>query len=243
MVVSAFEKAVEMESFYHSIQDSDIRDIPKITVVNTDHSCGLTGKGNVDVAQKYRKPNDRIFVCTKNLYTASFRYIITNVLTTEYKYIIATESDFWFEKPLEFRKHIDYIRQDSNIAIINALVRHVTKEWQDKTNQMYFRDHPHKVVDGYLNLCCNVPWHMVLTRTQSLMAFFQQVHNEIEDHSYTRFCRGHNNLVLTTDCRDFAVHQDRIATIRKYPYFAKLYGPNLKKRRRTVKKRYFQEIQ
>jgi len=242
LVISCFEKAAEMDLFYHSLCSSDICDVPKITVVGTDPRYGLRGQDNLKIAQKYKSKHDRIFLCHRNIYNASFRYVV-DIIGGQCEYLIATEADIWFNKHLIFQKHITYLEQTPTVATINTLTSPVTPELMDKMNYVYFSEHPYTVVDGYLNLTTNVPWHLVLTRVEYIEQFYTDTGHEIEDYSYTEFCRQRlNKLVLTTDDRADAKHLDRVATLQKYPALSELYNHRFRQKIRRIRPRDITEI-
>jgi len=220
LIISCFEKAQEMNKFYQSIEDSDIPYIPRISIINTDPENDLTGEQSISVARRFQRPGDRVFVSHQNLYMSSYRYVIQKY-ATGYDFMIGTEADIWFEKPFQFGDSIKYIQRYTNVAMIACLSRYES-EWQNKCQ---FKDiELWKQVDEYLDAPRNVPWHMCLTRIPYMINYFKNGF-ELIDHPFTDYCRKYlKRKVLTLDCRSFCVHLDYHATIKRYPYYAKLCG-------------------
>jgi hypothetical protein len=239
IVISVFGKALEQEDFYKSLNSSDISCLPKITIVNTETKYGFTGQDNVGVAEKYRLPEDRIIVCKYNAFTGSLRYVVQNITYTPY--IITTEADFWLERRMEYFQHVEYFKSSHGVALINVMTRHMTKS----LNKGWFAKHnmKHSMIDGYMRLDRNVPWHLYLTHRDHLIRFFDVVQEEITDSVYTNFCRHNlNKEVLTLDWREFALHMDREETVRRYPTFGQMYHRRCKRKKQILRKEDFIEI-
>jgi hypothetical protein len=219
MVISCFEKAEEMRKFYQSIDEADLTYVPRITIINTDPENSLTGEKSIEVAQYFKRQEDRVFVSHKNLYMSAYRYVIQKY-ATNYDFLIGTEADIWFEKPLRFGDNIKYFLSQKDVAAIACLARYQTERqndrWFKRIGQWEHRD-------GYLEAPGSIPWHMCLTRVPHVLGFFKTGW-ELIDTPFTNYCRKDGRKVLTWDCRDYCVHFDYHATIEKYPDYAKLCG-------------------
>jgi len=215
MVISCFEKAEEMEKFYQSIETSDIPYVPRITIINTDPENGLMSIESIKVAQHFKRSSDRVFISRKNMYMSPYRHVIQKY-ATNYDFIIGTEADIWFEKPLRFGDHFKYIQSHRDVAAIACLARPQTG-WPKICINTW------KQIDGYLEAPGSIPWHMCLTRVPHMLGFFKTGW-ELIDTPFTNYCRRGGRKTLTWDCRDYCVHFDYHATIEKYPDYAKLCG-------------------
>ena len=222
MIISTFEKAEEMEKFFQSIEQSDLSEVPKAIIINTDPDRSKTGESNVRIAKYFKKKNDRIFVSRKNYYMSSYRYIIQKYFQ-EFEYFLGTEVDFWFEQPFLFYPHIKYFQQHSEVGLITILARYHTIFCNTYFDKMTFN-----LVDDYMEIANKGgirPWHLCFTKMRYVLDFFDDTKCEIADSLFADYIKNRvGKRVLTVDCRKHAVHFDYHATVKKYPYYAELCG-------------------
>lgn len=219
LAIISFGKTEELEKFYRSIEQSDMSDIPKYIMFNTDRQRGVLSGPNVDIAMRFRRGGDHIFVCDHNLWLSSYRWMIQQYLQS-FPLIIGTEADIWFEEPLFFRKHIQYFI-DNDLGALNVCARYYTEglnETQFTEPRLFYT-----LQGEYLLASRNMPWHMWLMWSKDLLNFFKG-ENELTDGGVFNFIKEKNKKqVYTLDCRKFCVHFDFRATIAKYPNYL---GPN-----------------